>query len=103
VRTALTELYRWYGENGDDLYPIYRDAAFTPESNRQARRESNERMADAILADLDRTPAHRRRVRAALGHVIGFWTWRSLVVDQALSTSEATAMAADFVLHAPTT
>jgi hypothetical protein len=37
-------------------------------------------------------------VRAAVGHVIGFWTWRSLVVDQGLSTREAVALATDFVL-----
>lgn len=102
VRTALGELYRWYAENGSDLYPIYRDAASTPESNRRARRESNERMTDAILADLDMMPAERRRLRAALGHVIGFWTWRSLVVDHGLPKSEAIEMAADFVLRART-
>jgi AcrR family transcriptional regulator len=100
VRTAIAELYRWYAENGDDLYPIYRDAAHTPESTLRARQANNERMTDAVLADLDVTPAVRRRVRAALGHVIGFWTWRSLAVDQGLSTEKAAAMAARFVLAA---
>jgi AcrR family transcriptional regulator len=100
LQTALDELYAWYGENGRDLFPIYRDADDTPESNQRARRESNARMADAILADLKATPARRRRVRAALGHVIGFWTWHSLMIEQGLTVREAAAMAAGFVLSA---
>jgi AcrR family transcriptional regulator len=100
LRTALDELYGWYAENGDELFPIHRDAAHTPESNRLARRQANERQADAILAGLDATRTGRRRVRAAIGHVVGFWTWRSLAVDQGLSTRQAAAMAAAFVLAA---
>jgi AcrR family transcriptional regulator len=99
VRRGLIELYRWYAANGDDLYPIYRDAAFTPASNRRARQANNERMGDAMLGDAD-VGDNARRLRAAVGHVIGFWTWRSLVVDQGLSTAAASAMAAEFVLAA---
>ena len=97
VRRALVDLYRWYATNGDDLYPIYRDAAYTPASNRRARQATNERMADAMLGDAG-AGASTRRLRAAIGHVVGFWTWRSLVVDQRLSTVDASAMAAKFVL-----
>ena len=100
VRTAIAELYRWYGDNGDDLYPIYRDAAFTPEATHRARRANNDRMVDAIVGDLDLGGTHRRRVRAALGHVVGFWTWRSLAVDQDLSGRDCRAMAEAFVLSA---
>jgi AcrR family transcriptional regulator len=99
VRQALGEIFRWYAENGDDLYPIYRDAAHTPASNRRARQATNDRMADAILGDVG-PGAVARRLRAAIGHVVGFWTWRSLVVDQGLSTKDASAMAAEFVLSA---
>jgi len=96
VRRALDDLYGWYGENGEDLYPIYRDAAYTPASNQRARQATNERMVDAVLgADGMRGLAH---LRAAMGHVVSFWTWRSLVVDQGLSTADASAMAAQFVL-----
>jgi hypothetical protein len=99
VRTALAELYRWYGETGDELYPIYRDAAFTPESNQRARKANIDRMTDAILADVALAGAPKRRLRAAVGHVINFWTWRSLVVDQGLSQREAGALATEFVVH----
>ena len=97
VRGALGDLYGWYGENGDDLYPIYRDAAYTPVSNQRARQATNERMVDAALGEAG-VGDSARHLRAALGHVVGFWTWRSLVVDQGLSTAEASAMAAEFVL-----
>lgn len=100
LRTALSELYGWYAENEGDLYPIYRDAAHTPQSNRLARRQTNERQADAIVGDLDARPAARRRLRAAIGHVVSFWTWHSLEVGQGISTLEAAAMAAEFVLAA---
>jgi AcrR family transcriptional regulator len=98
VRSAVGDLYAWYSATGDELYPIYRDAAHTPESNQRARKANNDRMADAILIGVAGADAAKRRLRAAVGHVIGFWTWRSLVVDQGLSTREASALAANLVL-----
>ena len=103
VRSAVAEQYRWYAENANDLYPIYRDAAFTPASNRAARRANNDRIVETAIGDARLSRGAKRRVRAALGHLIGFWTWRSLVVDQGLSSREAAAMAADFVLRAVAT
>jgi AcrR family transcriptional regulator len=100
LRLALSELYRWYAANGEDLYPIYRDAAHTPASNRAARRASNERMVEALLAGSSVRGAARRRLRAALAHVIGFWTWRSFTVDGRLSAREAVNLAVRFVLAA---
>ena len=93
LRLAVDELYRWYAENGDDLYPLYRDAAFTPSTTHRARRENIERMADAILGRRS-----GRAIRAAIGHVLGFWTWRSLAVDEGSSHSEAVDLAVRFVL-----
>jgi AcrR family transcriptional regulator len=100
VRTALRELYGWYARNGDELYPIYRDAAFTPPSNQEARRQTNAVLTNALVDALpgNASPSMRRRVRAAIGHAVGFWTWRSLAVEQRLSTREAVAMAVDLVL-----
>jgi AcrR family transcriptional regulator len=100
VHTALSDLYRWYGENGDDLYPIYRDAVHTPESSQRARQANNDRMIEAVLRDVPLAGAARRRLRAAVGHAISYWTWRSLAVDHGLSTREAGALSAQFVLGA---
>lgn len=99
VHRAIQDLYGWYAETGADLYPVYRDAAFTPESTHRARRENIERMADAILSPSPRS-AHRHEVRAAIHHVLGFWTWRSLVVDERCTTAEAAELAVRFVLAA---
>jgi AcrR family transcriptional regulator len=96
VRRAVAEVYAWYAENGDQLYPIYRDAAFAPASTHRARRENTERMTDAIFADGSQ-PASGP-LRAAIAHVLGFWTWRSLAVDEGCSMSEAVDLGVQFVL-----
>jgi AcrR family transcriptional regulator len=100
LRRALSEQYRWYEANSDDLYPIYRDAAHTPASNRAARRASNDRMVDALLTGITIRGAARRGVRAALAHAVSFWTWRSLAVDGGVSAREAVALATAFVIAA---
>ena len=41
TRRALDELYTWYADNQADLYPLYRDAAFTPASTHRARRRTS--------------------------------------------------------------
>jgi hypothetical protein len=38
-----------------------------------------------------------RRTRAAVGHAVGFATWRSLVLDQGLAADEAVALMASLV------
>jgi AcrR family transcriptional regulator len=100
LRLALGELYTWYDQNAADLYPIYRDAAHTPASNREARRANTERMVDAISDGVTATGVARRRLRAAVRHVVGFWTWRSLSVDGQLSRRQAVDLAGAFVLAA---
>ena len=54
----------------------------------------------ALLDGRSLRGAARRRLRAAAGHVVAFWTWRSLVVDQGLSTAEAVELAVGFVAAA---
>jgi AcrR family transcriptional regulator len=96
IRRAVDETYAWYARNDGDLYPIYRDAAFTPAATHQARRVNIERMTDAILARGDAPHA----LRAAIGHVLGYWTWRSLAVEEACGPAEAVDLAVRFVLAA---
>jgi hypothetical protein len=52
---------------------------------------------DIIIAGMKSSKAARRRLRAAIGHALDFWTWRSLVADQGLSTKEAIGVAVRFV------
>lgn len=96
LRRAVDELYAWYAANADDLYPVYRDAAFTPASTHRARRENVERMTHAILGSAD-SSERGHVVRAALGHVLGFWSWRSLAVDEGCPHAEAVELAVRFV------
>lgn len=98
IRVGLRELYAWFGANREDLYPVYRDVVHTPESTRQARQATNDRMTDALLGDARLRSAERRRLAAVVGHLVGFWTWRSLVVEQGLSVRDASALAAELVL-----
>lgn len=100
VRRSLAEVYAWYEENGDDLYPLYRDAAVTPAPTIVARRATIDRMVESVLAGLELPPAHRRRLAALGGHLLGFWTWHSLRVERGLSAKEASAVAADMLLCA---
>lgn len=98
VRFALRAMYRWYDRNQADLYPIYRDAAFTPESNQRARQANSDRIVESIVGTGRGRARSRRRARAALGHLIGFWAWRSLAIDQGLGTDAAAKLATRFVL-----
>jgi AcrR family transcriptional regulator len=103
LRRAVGELYAWYADNGEDLYPLYRDAAFTPPSTQRARRENIERMVSAILGSGRRAEA-TRPLRAAIGHVLAYWTWRSLVVDEGCTHRQAVELGVRFVLssgHVP--
>ena len=101
VRRAVREMYAWYAANASDLYPIYRDAAFTPPSNQAARRATLDRIADALLFD-DRggRGAAAERRRAAILHAFAFWTWRSLSVDSGLSQDAAADLASRFIFSA---
>jgi AcrR family transcriptional regulator len=96
LRTAIDEMYRWYAANAADLYPIYRDVAFTPDATQRARRANVEHMVAALLGGV----APSAELRAALGHVLGYGTWRSLTVDEASSHEAAVDLAARFVLAA---
>jgi AcrR family transcriptional regulator len=98
VRRAVDDLYRWYEENGDDLYPLYRDAAFTPQPTIAARRANLERMVDALLDGATRRGRARRRLRAMAGHVLDFWTWRSLHDEQGLRGAELVEVATSVVV-----
>ena len=91
LRTALRELYAWYGRTEWMLEKTTRDVATVP-----ALAPSMELFAaylqgarDILLAGRRERGARRRRAGAAIGHALGFGTWRSLVREQGLSQEEA--------------
>jgi AcrR family transcriptional regulator len=97
ARRAFGELYPWYRDHADELYPINRDAAAMPLSARQATEAGNRKLADALVAghagpDADPDP-DGRLLRAVARHLVDFLTWRSLVLQQGLDDREAVDIA----------
>jgi AcrR family transcriptional regulator len=97
ARRAFGELYGWYRDHADELYPINRDAAAMPLSAQQATETGNRMLADALLAghagaDVD-SDGEGRLLRAVARHLVDFLTWRSLVIQQGLTDREAVDVA----------
>ena len=97
ARTALRELYGWYREHGDDLFPIYRDIAAMPVATQEAIRARNAATAASLIGGDAPAGVDARRLRAVAGHLASFWTWRSLTHDEGLEEAEATELAVGFL------
>lgn len=97
---ALDELYRWYRGNGEDLFRFERDVGAMPPSQQEAMRASRETMTESLVVGSDVRGHARRRLRAVAGHVISYWTWRSLAIDQGLDHDDVVAVALGFVRSA---
>ena len=93
ARRAFADLYGWYGQNADDLYPINRDTMTMPAGAQEARRAESAAIAGALVDGHapEGPPGHR--LRAVAGHLVSYWTWRSLVVEQGMTTDEAVDLA----------
>jgi AcrR family transcriptional regulator len=86
LATALTQLYRWYGDNEGMIGNTERDAPQLPALAEIADPSAYlEPVREILLAGRDGG-------RAAIGHALAFSTWRSLVRGQGLSDEEAAAM-----------
>ncbi|HEY5435733.1 MAG TPA: TetR/AcrR family transcriptional regulator, partial [Candidatus Limnocylindrales bacterium] len=99
ARRAFGELYGWYRDHADELYPINRDAAAMPVSAQQATEAGNRVLAEALVtghagADIDTgTDREGRLLRAVARHLVDFLTWRSLVIQQGLDDREVVELA----------
>lgn len=89
VRRALTELYAWFREHADELFPIYRDMTTMPRSAQETMGNENRRLAELLCSSDAPQAAAGRRMRAVAGHLLDYRTWRSLALDQHLSDAEA--------------
>ena len=89
LRAGLADLYRFYRAGAGMLTHIHRDLAALPEAHQQALRDGDTLARDVLTAPFDRASDQRRQLRAAIGHAISFWTWRSLCLDQGLTDTEA--------------
>lgn len=98
LRSALSELYGWYGRTEPMLTNLFRDE---PTSEIVA-----ERFAPiyAYFAEAQRVLMRgrrpRRRTKAAVGHTLAFTTWKSLVREQGLADADAIALMCALVAQA---
>jgi AcrR family transcriptional regulator len=87
LQAVLHDLYRWYEEVESDV-AIFRRDAQVHELNAENVAEDDRRLAE-LADELARGRPRRKPVRAAIGHVLEFETWRSLVRRQELSLKQA--------------
>ena len=100
ARHGLGELYGWYRQHGEALLPIYRDLDSMPVAVREETLAEFQQFADAMVAGAGLTGRAQRRLHAAAGHAVNFWTWRSLCIDQGLDDEEAVELAASLITNA---
>ena len=87
LRSALAEMYEFYGRTEGMMSNLVRDEATVP-IVKQHFTGFHAYLADA--ADTLMTGRRpRRRVRAAIGHALAFTTWQSLVREQGLAVRDA--------------
>jgi AcrR family transcriptional regulator len=99
LRTALGELYGFYGRTHEMLENIYRDEHVVPAvSERFAAFHGYLAAARDTLLRGHSARGHRRdELQAAIGHALAFSTWRSLTREQGLDNDQATALMGELV------
>ncbi len=91
TRTALRELYAFYGRTEGMYASLLRDEPLVPIVQRLLADFHGFRRAiqDVLMAGRGLRGGAASRTRAALGHALAFPTWRSLVRDEGLAEGEA--------------
>lgn len=88
ARAGLSDLYRFYSDGEAMLARIFGELEHLPEAVRSQVTSMQARYRQALLAPFG--PAgRRRRLQAAVGHAMSFWTWRSLCREQRLVRRDA--------------
>lgn len=98
ARSGFEAQYGWYRQHADELYPIYRDAGTMPLATQQAMEADDRRGGDALVAGYADPGAKGRALRAVGRHLIGFWTWRSLAIQQGLDEADVVDAAVQILL-----
>jgi len=79
LRTALAELYAWYGETEQMLATGIRDVEHVPAGSREAFLGYFQTVHAALMVGRRERGRARLRLAGAIGHAINFHTWHSLV------------------------
>ena len=91
LRSALAEIYAYYRRTERMMENLLRDEPVVPAVRRQfsGYREYLAVARDVLVTGRGVRGRARERVRAAVGHALGFTTWRSLAREQGLDDSQA--------------
>jgi AcrR family transcriptional regulator len=91
---ALRELYGHYRRNERMMTNILRDEAAVPILTRTlaSYREYLTAAQETLMAGRAVSGLAGRRVHAAIGHALAFYTWRSLAVEQGLNSEQASSL-----------
>lgn len=94
LEQALGEIYAFYARTEQMLENLFRDEHTVPlvEERFAAFRAYFAAACDTLIVGRRLNGAALRRTRAAVGHAVNFFTWKSLVREQQLSEQEAVAM-----------
>jgi AcrR family transcriptional regulator len=90
LHAGLTDIYRYFRDGEPMLHSVLRDSAVVPVRVTRARLAREREWLDRLTRAL---PSRRRKtVRAAVAHAMSFDTWRSLCVEQGLSSTSAAGL-----------
>jgi AcrR family transcriptional regulator len=91
AETALAELYAFYRRTEDMYTSLLRDEALHATVRHQLRgfHDYMRAIEDLLMVGRGLRGHAARRTRAAIGHALGFPTWRSLTRERGLSDADA--------------
>jgi AcrR family transcriptional regulator len=94
TRTALGELYAFYGRTEGMYTSLLRDEPLVPIVQRLLGDFHGflRAIQDVLMAGRGLRGRAERRTRAAIGHALAFPTWRSLAREQELADGDAVAL-----------
>jgi AcrR family transcriptional regulator len=102
LRSALEQLYAFYRDGEGMVANLYRDESVMPTVAHYfgAFHEYLGAATEVLMAGRGLRGRARTRVRAALGHALEFFTWRSLARGQELGDAEAASLMCGLVAAA---
>jgi AcrR family transcriptional regulator len=90
LRRALSEQYAWFADNERRQSAVLRDVEALRARGALPERPPFEAPAvDVLSSGWSARGGARDRVRAAIGHALSFYTWRSLEREQRMSRGDA--------------
>jgi len=94
TKTALRELYAFYGRTHRMYESLFRDEPLVPVVQRLLGDFHGylDRIQDVLIRGRSVRGHAARRTRAAIGHALAFPTWQSLSGEQGLTDGEAVAL-----------